>query len=153
MKRKLDLAAASAVLAAGDEVTMDDVAAGLRLAKPTLYRLAGSKADLVRACVDAEAERLLGHLHDELSADDPLVSTVRAVSGYAQRSPGGFRLLFGGKRVEAEEATHRVETRVAELLGRSEIVAAAVLGAAVAAVLRASGQDVELVAEELAAAL
>src|SRR5688572_7278333 len=58
VRRQLDLRAASAVLAAGDEVTMDDVAAHLRVAKPTLYRLAGSKAQLIRACIDAEAERL-----------------------------------------------------------------------------------------------
>ena len=153
VRRRLDLGAAAGVLAAGEHVTMDEVAAHLRLAKPTLYRLAGSKEELVRACVEAEAERLLGHLHEALDGGDALPSAVRAVSRYAAYSPGGFRLLFGGRRAEAEVARRRIEARVADLVGRDEVVAAALLGAAVGAVGRALAEDLVVDPEALAAAL
>src|SRR5688500_3810837 len=67
--RTLDHRAASGLLAQdwGPAVTMARVAAGLGLAKPTLYKLAGSKEELVRLCVNAETERLLDHLHGALS--------------------------------------------------------------------------------------
>src|SRR4051812_21031107 len=103
MRRRLDLRAAAAVLAEGD-VTMNAVAARLGVAKPTLYRLAGSRDELLRTCVETEAERLLGQLHEH---DD----VVRAVAAYADDSPGGFRLLFGQRGPLAQDAVRRAGTR------------------------------------------
>ena len=135
MRRRLDLRAAAAVLADG-EVTMNDVAGRLGVAKPTLYKLAGSRDALVRTCVETEAERLLGHLHDH---DD----AVRAMAAYADDSPGGFRLLFGRRDAIAQEAVRRLETRLAELRGVAPLRAAAELGAAAAVVERARVDGVE----------
>ena len=69
MPLRLDIRAASLALADAWEpsVTMADVAARLNVAKPTLYRLAGSKEELVQTCVDAETERLLDHVHAALT--------------------------------------------------------------------------------------
>ena len=135
MRRRLDLRAAAAVLADG-EVTMSDVAGRLGVAKPTLYKLAGSREALVRTCVETEAERLLGHLHEH---DD----AVRAMAAYADDSPGGFRLLFGRREAVAQEAVRRLETRLAELRGVEPLRAAAELGAASAVVARARADGIE----------
>jgi AcrR family transcriptional regulator len=127
MRRRLDLRAAAAVLAEG-EPTMAEVAARLGIAKPTLYKLAGSRDDLVRACLETEAERLLGHLHSR--RDD-----VRAaVEAFADESPGGFALLF---ECSTTGTRRRLETRLAELAGCSPVDAAALLGGAAGAVSRA----------------
>jgi AcrR family transcriptional regulator len=136
VRRRLDLKAAAAVLAEDDGVTMAEVAARLGMAKPTLYRLAQSKDALRRACLDAEAERLLGHLHATLDEDDPLGGALHAMSAFAGESPGGFRLLFARP---AADVVDRLEQRVAEQLrGREhpDLLAAAVLGAAAAVVSR-----------------
>ena len=135
MRRRLDLRAAAAVLADG-EVTMNDVAGRLGVAKPTLYKLAGSREALLRTCVETEAERLLGHLHEH---DD----VVRAMAAYADDSPGGFRLLFGRRDAVAQEAVRRVETRLAGLRGLAPLRAAAELGAAAAIVTRAREDGIE----------
>src|SRR3954447_894335 len=135
MRRRLDLRAAAAVLADG-EVTMSEVAGRLGVAKPTLYKLAGSRDALVRTCVETEAERLLGHLH---AHDD----AARAMAAYADDSRGGFRLLFGRRDAVAQEAVRRLETRLAQLRGMSALGAAAELGAAAAVVTRARADGVE----------
>ena len=153
--RRLDHRAASSVLAEGwgATVTMAQVAARLGVAKPTLYRLAGSKEQLVRACVDAEAERLLDHLHGTLAEMDGApalelaTAGLRAVEAYARDSPGGFRLLFERRGPEAHEAVGRLEARLADLLRRNahqagpwpdrpDLLAAALLGGAAAVVSR-----------------
>ena len=147
--RTLDHRAAAAALAEGPDVTMSDVAAQLGVAKPTLYRLAGSKEQLVRACVDAEAERLVDHLHgclggaDAAAAIDVLTGAVRAVERYADDSPGGFRLLFQRRGPESQAAIRRIESQLAALLRRGgraaeglDVVAAGLLGAATAVVAR-----------------
>ena len=136
MRRRLDLRAAAVVLADGD-VTMAEVAQRLGVAKPTLYKLAGSRDELVRACVETEAERLLGHLHER--PDD----VVRAVAAFADDSPGGFRLLFERRGPQADEAVRRAETRLAELARCDELRAAALLGGAAAVVSRARADGVE----------
>jgi AcrR family transcriptional regulator len=141
MRRRLDLRAAASVLADGD-ATMAQVAGRLGVAKPTLYKLAGSRDALVRACVETEAERLLGHLHQHPIA-------VRAVAAFAQDSPGGFRLLFERRGPEAGEAVRRVETQLAELAECDPLRAAAQLGAAAAVVSRARATGVELTGSAL----
>lgn len=172
-RRVLDHRAAAEVLAGSWEatVTMAQVASALGVAKPTLYRMAGSKEELVRMCVDAESERLLDHLHATLAGLDgaPAVELaaegVRAVARYAADSPGGFRLLFERRGRAACEALDRVEARLAELLRRNtrqasraprrpDLLAAALLGAAAAVVARGGGLvDAEVLAADLAAAL
>jgi AcrR family transcriptional regulator len=138
MRRRLELRAAAAVLADGG-ATMADVARRLGVAKPTLYKLAGSREELLRACVEAETERLLGHLHAEGAAE--LAGVVRAVDAYERDSPGGFRLL---RRPEAAGARRRVEARLG-----GDVRAAALLGAAIAAVSRAREQGCTVEIEAL----
>jgi AcrR family transcriptional regulator len=174
--RVLDHRAASGVLAEGWEptVTMAQVASRLGLAKPTLYRLASSKEELVRICVDAETERLLEHLHHALSQLDGAdalalaAEGLRAVERFAADSPGGFRLLFAQRGPHAHEALTRVEGRLADLLRRNarqagrapkrpDLLAAALWGAAAAVVSRAVAQDravdAEVVTADFTAAL
>src|SRR5437773_11223742 len=80
----LDLRAAAAVLAEG-ELTMSEVAERLGVAKPTLYKLAGSKDELIRACVEAETERVVGHLHERLAGAPAawVPEALRAMTAYA----------------------------------------------------------------------
>jgi len=142
MRRRLDLRAAAAVLADGG-VTMSEVAERLGVAKPTLYKLAGSRDALVRACVETETERLLGHLHE--TPDD----VVHAVAAFADDSAGGFRLLFERRGPEADEAVRRLETRLAELARCDGLRAAALLGGAAAVVSRARADGIELAGSAL----
>jgi AcrR family transcriptional regulator len=135
MRRRLDIRAAAAVLAEGG-VTMSEVAERLGLAKPTLYKLAGSRDELVRTCVETETERLLGHLHER-------AYVMRAMAAFADDSPGGFRLLFERRGPEADDAVRRVETRLAELRGCDDLRAAGLLGGAAAVVSRARANGVE----------
>ena len=134
---RLDLHAAAAALADG-EPTMAEIARRLRLAKPTLYKLAGSRDALVRACVETEAERLLGHLHAHEASGDGVLA---AVDAYERDSPGGFRLLFERR---ADGAVRRVEARLAEQAGGDLLRAAAWLGAAAALVSRARADGLDL---------
>lgn len=135
-----------------DRVTMAQIAARIGMAKPTLYRLAGSKAELQRACVEAECERVLELLHPAMAPATPdeglLLRGVRALQRYARDSPGGFRLLFERGLPDTDAALRRLEHRVADQLRRGagparrgsaapELVAAALLGAAAAVVSRA----------------
>jgi AcrR family transcriptional regulator len=154
MRRRLDLRAAAAVLADG-EVTMAEVAERLGVAKPTLYKLAGSRAELVRVCVETETERLLGHVHERTAADAGLAEVLRAVEAYAHDSPGGFRLLFERRGGEVEDALRRVETRLAEQIRRpgADLAAAGLLGAAAGVVSRARANAVAVDAEAVASAM
>src|SRR4051794_3151060 len=127
MRPRLDLRAAASALAEG-EPTMAQVAARLGVAKPTLYKLAGSREELVRTCVETEAERVLGHL---VGRDADLAAVTGALDAYARDSPGGFRLLFERRGPDVEDALRRLETRLGGLRG------AALLGAAAAIVSRA----------------
>ena len=157
-RRQLDLRRAAAALSegAGEAVTMATVARRLGVAKPTLYRLVRGRDELVALCVDAEAERLLDHLYAAFGrggdgSESQLTAALGALARYREDSPGGFALLFDGRYPEARAAVRRVEDRVHELLRRdagargqqppaSELIAAALLGAA-AAVARRSVED------------
>ena len=150
-RRTLDIRAASAALADGppEQVTMAGVARALGVAKPTLYRLARSRAELVEACVEAEGERLVEHLHAAFVAQgglerSPGARVDHALEGFAADSPGGFALLFAAARPQARPAVRRAEDRLRELLRRTGQVhpppgapqAAALLGAAAARLRR-----------------
>ena len=158
-RRQLDLRAAAAVLAEG-ELTMAEMAERLGVAKPTLYKLAGSKDELIRTCIEAETERVVGHLHERLAGASTawVPEALRAMSAYAEDSPGGFRLLFERRGPDVQEALRRLEARVADLLRRQaaehpDLLAAALLGAAAAVVSRAHADGRVVDAEALAAAL
>jgi len=158
-RRHLDLRAAAAVLADGDP-TMSEIAERLGVAKPTLYKLAGSKDELIRACIEAETERVAGHLHDRLSGASGawVPEALRAIAAYAEDSPGGFRLLFERRGPDVQDALRRLEARLAELLRRRapahpDLLAAALLGAAAAVVSRAHADGRVVDADALAAAL
>ena len=103
---------------------MTGVARALGLAKPTLYRLVGSRAELVSTCVETEAERLVEHLHAAFVAEggSPRSWGARvdhALERFAADSPGGFALLFEGGRPQARPAVRRAEDRLRELLRRT----------------------------------
>ena len=125
-RRTLDIRAASAALADGppEQVTMAQVARALGVAKPTLYRLAASRAELVTTCVETEAERLVEHLHaafaEEDVVSDPLAGRIDdALERFAGDSPGGFVLLFDAAPPQARPAVRRAEDRLRELLRRT----------------------------------
>ena len=154
-RARLDLRAVARTLAEhpGDTITMAEIAGRLRVAKPTLYRMAGSKASLLDACLDAEAERLLDHLRDA-AALEPLLG---ALESYAHDSPGGFALLFERPAPGAELRVRRVEGWLADRLHVRAGIAAALLAAAAALVAAARREersvDAAAAAGELAAAL
>jgi hypothetical protein len=89
---------------------MDAIAAHLGVAKPTLYRMAGSRDELVALSIDAEAERLLEAVHR---------TGLAGLFEFAVEAPAGFRLLFGGRYPEARAAVRRVERRVGDLIARA----------------------------------
>jgi len=142
MRRSLDLRAAAAALADG-EPTMAEIAARLGMAKPTLFKLAGSREALVRTCVETEAERALGHLFEHAGAEATLAGVTAALDAYGRDSPGGFRLLFERRGRHVEGSLRRLETSLGGLRG------AALLGAAAAVVSRAREDGVPAVAPAL----
>jgi AcrR family transcriptional regulator len=75
------------------------------VAKPTLYAHFGSREQLVEACVEQEAERLLGRVYD---ADD----LAAALAAYVADSPG-WRLLLLARHPAALAARARVAERLA----------------------------------------
>jgi len=157
-RKQLDFRAAAEALTApgGERATMAAIARRLEVAKPTLYRMAGSREELVQICVDAEAERLLEQLHRGLGQRDAapaerLAEGFRGFFGFVEDSPAGFMLLFGGRHPEARQAVRRVENRVRDVLQRelrpsgrgawpAEALAAGLLGLA-AGVARRTVED------------
>ncbi|MDQ3768674.1 MAG: TetR/AcrR family transcriptional regulator [Actinomycetota bacterium] len=125
-RRTLDIRAASAALADGspEQVTMAGVARALGVAKPTLYRLARSRAELIDACVETEGERLVEQLHAAFVAEgglerSPGARVDHALERFAADSPGGFALLFGAVHPQARAAVRRAEDRLRDLLRRA----------------------------------
>jgi AcrR family transcriptional regulator len=144
-RKQLDFRAAAAALAepGAERATMADIARRLDVAKPTLYRMAGSREELIGICVDAEAERLLEQIHR--------AGGLRGFLRFVDDSPAGFALLFGGRYPEARQAVRRVENRVRDLLRRelraagrplaqADLLAAGLLGLA-AGVARRAAED------------
>jgi AcrR family transcriptional regulator len=142
-RKQLDFrAAAEALTAPGAETaTMAAIARRLDVAKPTLYRMAGSREELVQLCVDAEAERLLEQLH---RADG-----VGGLLAFVEDSPAGFRLLFDGRHPQARQAVRRVENRLGDDLRRqgapqAQLLAAGLIGLAAAVARRALEDGIPL---------
>jgi AcrR family transcriptional regulator len=81
------------------------LARAARVAKPTLYARFGSREQLVEACVEHEAERLLDRVYD---AED----VAAAVAMYVDASPG-WRLLLLARHPAALVARARVAERLA----------------------------------------
>ena len=159
-RKQLDFGAtAEALTAAGSEnVTMEGIARRLAVAKPTLYRMAGSREELVAICVDAEAERLLEQIHRGFGPADSapaarLAEGFGAFFRFVEDSPAGFLLLFGGRYPEARQAVRRVENRLGDILRREaraagrevphiEVLAAGLLGLAAGMARRAVEEGV-----------
>jgi len=152
-RKQLDFRAAAAALTAPDAegATMATIARRLDVAKPTLYRMAGSREELVQLCVDAEAERLLEHIHRD---------GLRGFLPFVEDSPAGFVLLFGGRHPQARKAVRRVENRMRDVLRRelraagrpvrrAELLAAGLLGLAAGAARRALEDELPLDAVDL----
>jgi AcrR family transcriptional regulator len=162
-RKQLDFrAAAEALTAPGAEaVTMNAIARRLEIAKPTLYRMAGSREELIAVCVDAEAERLLEQIHRGFGPPgappaERLAEGLRGFLRFVEDSPAGFLLLFGGRYPEARQAVRRVENRLRDVLARetrggkrgasshAALLAAALLGLAAAVARRAIEDGVAL---------
>ena len=111
-----------------ERASMAGVAHRLRVAKPTLYRMAGSREELISISVDAEAERLLDQIHQ---------GGLPGFFRFARESPAGFVLLFGDRYPEARQAVRRVENRLSIQLKHSAITAAGLLGLAAGVARRA----------------
>jgi AcrR family transcriptional regulator len=122
-RKQLDFRAAAEALTepGAERATMAAIARRLDVAKPTLYRMAGSREELVQICVDAEAERLLEQLH---RADG-----LRGFVAFVRDSPAGFLLLFGGRYPEARAAVRRVENRLGDDMCRHGVAQAQALAA------------------------
>jgi AcrR family transcriptional regulator len=116
---------------------MGAVAARLGVAKPTLYRMAGSRDELIRTSIEAETERLLDAVHRDGAA---------GVLRFASESPAGFKLLFGDRYPQARPAVRRVENRLYGAGGKRALAAAGLLGMAVGIARRAleDGADRDL---------
>jgi AcrR family transcriptional regulator len=110
-RKQLDLRAVAEALTdpSRERADMDAIAAHLGVAKPTLYRMAGSRDELVALSIDAEAERLLEAVHR---------AGLAGLFEFAVAAPAGFRLLFGGRYPEARPAVRRVESRVRDRIAR-----------------------------------
>ena len=147
-RKQLDLRAVAGALSdpAFEHASMGEVAARLGVAKPTLYRMAGSREELIAISVDSEAERLLEHVHRR---------GARGVLDFAADSPAGFSLLFGDRYPRARQAVRRVENRLATMIdgrpGAPEpaIAAAGLLGLAAGLARRAVEEGVSVEAEQL----
>jgi len=166
-RKQLDFrAAAEALTAPGAEgATMDAIARRIGVAKPTLYRMAGSREELIAICVDAEAERLLAQMHQGFGAAgappaERLAAGFRRFFRFVEDSPAGFLLLFGGRYPEARQAVRRVENRVRDLIVRetraagretahAEALAGGLLGLAAGVARRALEDGVPLDAAQL----
>ncbi|MGN6188644.1 MAG: TetR/AcrR family transcriptional regulator [Conexibacter sp.] len=151
-RKQLDFRAAAEALTAPDAETasMAAIARRLEVAKPTLYRMAGSREELVQLCVDAEAERLLEHLHR--------AGGVGGFLAFVEDSPAGFTLLFDGRHPQARQAVRRVENRLGEDLRRQGVAqpqtrAAGLLGLAAGAARRALEDGAPLESVDLQALL
>ena len=159
-RRQLDFRAAAAALTDADaeHTTMEGIARRLDVAKPTLYRMAGSREELIQICVDAEAERLLEQIHRGFGPTDSapaerLAEGFRGFFRFVADSPAGFLLLFGGRYPEARQAVRRVENRLRDILRRearaagnevphADVLAAGLLGLAAGVARRAIEDDV-----------
>lgn len=121
---------------ATERVDMDAIAARLAVAKPTLYRMGGSREELIALSIDAEAERLLEAIH----RDGP-----DGFFRFAEETPAGFLLLFGGRYPQARQAVRRVERMLARRMRDAAPATAVAFFAAAAAVVSeamAAGTDV-----------
>ncbi|HXE44458.1 MAG TPA: helix-turn-helix domain-containing protein [Conexibacter sp.] len=170
-RKQLDFRAAAEALTepGAERATMEAIARRLAIAKPTLYRMAGSREELIGVCVDAEAERLLEQLHrgfgePAAAPAERLAAGLHAFFRFAEDSPAGFLLLFGGRYPEARQAVRRVENRLRDALQRetrrsrrsarhAELLAAGLLGLAAAVARRAIEDGVALDAARLPSAL
>jgi AcrR family transcriptional regulator len=110
-RKQLDYGALAEALTADLPAAPDMAAVARRLclAKPTLYRLAGSREGLIGLSVDAEGERLLEAIHRH---------GVAGVFEFAEATPAGMKLLFTSGFPAALGARRRVERRLSESLRR-----------------------------------
>ena len=101
---QLDLKAVAEALTepSAEHVGMDAIARRLGIAKPTLYRMAGSRDELIALSIDAEAERLLEAVHRH---------GPEGFFAFAEEAPAGFLMLFGGRYPQARQAVKRIEHR------------------------------------------
>lgn len=127
-RARLDLAALADAFAADGlhGVSASELAARLRVAKPTLYVHGTSKASLFLLAVEAEVERVVDRLHGAervtvgRPARDRATAAVRALLDHAATRPGGARLLVHTARHEASEVAPAVEATLRRVPDRIE---------------------------------
>jgi AcrR family transcriptional regulator len=104
----IDLSALAGALAelGPERASMVELARAAGVAKPTLFARFGSREELVRACVEHEAEHLLDHVYgpEDIAA---------GLAAYAGESPG-WPLLLLARHPAAVAARTRVAARIAE---------------------------------------
>lgn len=133
-RKRLDLATVAEVLSdpSLDRPSMAAIARRVGVAKPTLYRMAGTREELIALTIDAEAERLLEAIHRD---------GLAGFFDFACRSPAGFTLLFDGRHHGGRQAVRRVEGRLAATLDTDPAIrpcaAAGLLGLAAGVARRA----------------
>jgi AcrR family transcriptional regulator len=142
-RRQLDLRAVAEALTdpSAERVDMDAIASRLGVAKPTLYRMGGTREELIALSIDAEAERLLEAVH----RDGP-----NGFFTFAEEAPAGFLMLFGGRYPQARQAVRRVEHMVGRSMrGSAPATAVAFVAAAAALVSHAIANGGRVRAERL----
>jgi AcrR family transcriptional regulator len=104
----IDLSALAGALAklGAERASMLELARAAGVAKPTLFARFGSREELVRACVEHEAELLLDRVY---GPED----VAAGLAAYAQGSPG-WPLLLLARHPAAVAARTRVAARIAE---------------------------------------
>jgi AcrR family transcriptional regulator len=104
----IDLSALAGALArlGAERASMLELARAAGVAKPTLFARFGSREELVRACVEHEAEQLLDRVY---GPED----VATGLAAYAQGSPG-WPLLLLARHPGAVAARTRVAARIAE---------------------------------------
>jgi AcrR family transcriptional regulator len=129
---------------------IDDVAEAVGVAKPTLYARFGDKEELFALAVEAEVERLIARV--EAAASLPAVAG--ALDDHVRASPSGARLLLVTARhtrsrvaARVERSLRRIPAALAAALDGDELLAAALFGAAHAAL--AGGPPVRALARAL----
>lgn len=145
-ERILDAALALAAASGLRHLTMDDVAAGARVGRMTVYRRFGSRAELVDALAVRECRRCLARLAAAIEPAAPLLDRAVALFGAVLELIATHPLLARLARLEPEALLHEL-TRDGSLVFRlvRDFLVAEIAGAQRAGELVPA--DPELVAE------
>ena len=114
---------------------MGEIARRLGVAKPTLYRMAGSREELIAISVDAEAERLLEQIHRRGARG--VLRFRRATRPPVSRCSSATATRARGRRCGASRTAWRRRSSAGPARRSAEIAAAGLLGLAAGLARRA----------------